>query len=207
MKLFMQVASCNLNRQKAYLSSCTCRIPINRIQAGVRGRYQLQFQNSLPQTLFTSSRIEAEGKVPVEIVMMDTELNKKITSGPLSSAKIEVLVLDGDFASYDNMEWTEKEFNEGIVREREGKRPLLTGDLVIMLNDGVGCLGDVSFTDNSSWIRSRKFRLGLRLVQSRCIEASVQEAVSGAFVVKDHRGECKSMSSIDHKHNHFKYII
>jgi len=48
------------------------------------------------------------------------------------------------------------------VREREGKRPLLTGDTTVQLKDGVGVVGDITFTDNSSWIRSRKFRLGVR---------------------------------------------
>ncbi|XP_020267975.1 calmodulin-binding protein 60 B-like [Asparagus officinalis] len=172
-----------------FVHSSSPRLPINRIQTSTSKRYRLHFQNTLPQTLFTGSRIEAEGREPVQIVIMDTELSQNISSGPLSSAKIEILVLDGDFGSDDQKEWTEKEFSDVIVREREGKRPLLTGELVITMNNGAGLLGDVAFTDNSSWIRSRKFRLGARIIQSRCSEASVQEAISGAFVVKDHRGE------------------
>ena len=135
--------------------------------------------------------------MPVQIVIMDTESNKKIMSGPLSSAKIEILVLDGDFGGDDQVEWTEKEFSDSVVRERDGKRPLLTGELVITLNNGVGYLGDAAFTDNSSWIRSRKFRLGARLLQSKCTDVSVQEAITGPFFVKDHRGECKSMFCVD----------
>lgn len=56
----------------------------------------------------------------------------------------------------------QEEFEQFIVKEREGKRPLLTGDTTVQLKDGVGFLGDITFTDNSSWIRSRKFRLGVR---------------------------------------------
>lgn len=131
--------------------------------------------------------------MPVKIVVTETKSSRIITSGFLSSAKVEVIVLDGDFGSDDQVEWTEKEFNDNILREREGKRPLLTGELVITLNDGIGFLGEAAFTDNSSWIRSRKFRLGARLLQNRCSEISVQEAISGPFWVKDHRGECKSV--------------
>ena len=131
--------------------------------------------------------------MPVQIGVMDTELNKKITSGLLASAKIEILVLDSDFGGDDQVEWTEREFGDSVVRERDGKRPLLTGELVITLNNGVGYLGDAAFTDNSSWIRSRKFRLGARLLQSKYTDVSVQEAISGPFFVKDHRGECKSI--------------
>lgn len=177
------------------VSKALCRFvhsaprPNGRIRTGDSRPYRLHFQNSLPQTLFTGSRIEAEGKMPLQIVITDTNLNKIITSGPLSLAKIEILVLDGDFGSDDQSEWTEKEFSDSILREREGKRPLLTGELAITLNNGVGYLGDAVFTDNSSWIRSRKFRLGARLLQSKCNEVSIQEAISRPFWVKDHRGE------------------
>ncbi|XP_065019643.1 calmodulin-binding protein 60 B-like [Musa acuminata AAA Group] len=164
------------------------RVPLNKIQTAVSNRYRLQFRNSLPRTLFTSSKIEAEGQKPVEIVIVDSDSREIITCGPLSSIKVEILVLDGDFGIDGQEEWTEKEFGDSIVREREGKRPLLSGELMITLIKGVGCLGDANFTDNSSWTRSRRFRLGARVSQSRCIDR-VQEAVSGAFLVKDHRGE------------------
>lgn len=165
------------------------RMAGNRIEADDNRRYHLRFENSLPHTLFTGSKIEAEGKQPVQISIVDSKSKNKIATGPLSSLKIEILVIDGDFGVDEKLEWTEKEFNNSLVREREGKRPLLTGELAITLHDGVGFLGDVAFTDNSSWIRSRKFRLGARLLQSRCNEVSVREAISGAFYVKDHRGE------------------
>ncbi|KAJ6883204.1 hypothetical protein NC652_030433 [Populus alba x Populus x berolinensis] len=50
-------------------------------------------------------------------------------------------------------------------------------------------LGDIVFTDNSSWQRSRKFRLGARPVQKVSDEMRIWEGRSEAFVVKDHRGE------------------
>ncbi|KAH9755449.1 hypothetical protein KPL71_015788 [Citrus sinensis] len=154
----------------------------------VRG-LQLLFVNKLPCPIYTGSRIEAEDGGPVKIVLVDPISKTRVTSGPYSSMKVEILVLNGDFGSDDHENWTEREFLEKIVREREGKRPLVTGELHITLKDGVGILSDIVFTDNSSWIRCRKFRLGARVLQKGCREVRIKEAKSEAFVVKDHRGE------------------
>lgn len=105
--------------------------------------------------------------------------------------KVEIVVLDGDFPCGDGETWTSEEFEKNIVRERTGKRPLLTGESHVTMRDGSVVLGDFEFTDNSSWIRCRKFRLGARVVQRSCGGVKILEALSEAFVVKDHRGECK----------------
>ncbi|XP_072983502.1 protein SAR DEFICIENT 1-like isoform X2 [Typha latifolia] len=159
------------------------------IKAAASKRYRLQFQNSLPQTVFTGSKIEAENRRPIQLALVDTDGNQIVSSGPLSSVRIEIAVLDGDFGTDGQMDWTEKEFNDNIVREREGKRPLLTGDLVVTLSNGVGYIYDAAFTDNSSWIRCRKFRLGAKISRSTSTDGRVHEAISEAFWVKDHRGE------------------
>lgn len=153
--------------------------------------WQLHFVNKLPPTVFTGSKLEAEGSTLIKIVILDACCKDIVTSGPLSSVKIEILVLDGDFGTDDNENWTENQFNSNIVREREGRRPLVTGDLFVTLRSGVGYIEDVTFTDNSSWIRSRKFRLGARTVSGISNESRIREARSEAFVVKDHRGECE----------------
>lgn len=152
-------------------------------------RYKLQFQGSLPQTLFTGNRVEAENKQPLRVVLTDAATSQAVTSGPLSSMKLELLVLDGDFNADERLEHSEKEFSESVVFEREGKRPLLSGEVIVVLEKGVASIRDISFTDNSSWIRSRKFRLGARMSRASSIEERVQEAVSNPFLVKDHRGE------------------
>lgn len=131
--------------------------------------------------------------------MIDTFSNAIVTTGDFSAIRTEILVLDGGFGQED---WTPEEFNGSLVHERDGKRPLLAGDLSVLLCEGSGVFGDVNFTDNSSWTRSRKFRLGLRAVES---SADVKEAVSGAFMVKDHRGECKQTnhpSFLPHTNTH-----
>ena len=136
--------------------------------------------------------MESEYGTPLQIVLRDAATQNVVSSGPLSSVKIEVLVLSSEFGSDDQEDWTEREFSNGLVKQREGKRPLVTGEVTLNLRDGVCCLNDIVFTDNSSWIRSRKFRLAARVVQKAPgDEIRIREAISEAFQVKDHRGECK----------------
>ncbi|KAL3632742.1 hypothetical protein CASFOL_025726 [Castilleja foliolosa] len=157
-------------------------------QATIPRRLQLQFRSDLPHTLFTNSRIlSAEGRGPVSITLYDSISEEIITSGPLSSLKLCIVVLDGDFGSEDREDWTVDEFEKKTVKNRQGKRPLVTGDLMVTLHNGVGYISEITFTDNSSWIRSGKFRLGAKIHTTN--SSGIKEAMSNAFKVKDHRGE------------------
>ncbi|XP_052194140.1 calmodulin-binding protein 60 B-like isoform X2 [Diospyros lotus] len=153
-----------------------------------RRGFQLHFDGKLPVTLYTCSRIESEDRKPVKIVIYDAS-NKIISAGPPSSMKVEIVPLDGDFGANDQGEWTEQEFNAKILHARQGKRQLVTGKSVIRLRNGVGYINNVSFTDNSRWIRNQKFRLGARAVSSNSNEVRIREARSEPFRVKDLRGE------------------
>jgi len=152
---------------------------------------QLQFRNRLSLPIFTGSRVEGEQCCPIQVVLVDASTGHIITSGSESSTKVEIVVLEGDFEGDEEEDWTDKDFDSHVVREREGKRPLLTGDLLINLKEGIGILGELTFTDNSSWIRSRKFRLGARITAGCGSGIRIREAKTEAFTVKDHRGEYK----------------
>lgn len=147
----------------------------------------MQFDTGVHKILFTNNRIVSEGKIPVKIALYDPSTQEIVSSGPYSSMRVSVVVLQGGFASD---EWSPEEFESKVVQNREGKRPLLNGEMVVTLKNGVGYIGNLSFTDNSRWDRSGKFRLGVRK-SSGFDEMSVREGVSNAFKVKDHRGECK----------------
>ncbi|KAJ9552597.1 hypothetical protein OSB04_016642 [Centaurea solstitialis] len=148
---------------------------------------QLRILAKLPDTFFTGSTIESKDKTAVKIVLFDINSNKVVSYGPLSSLKIEIVPLDGDFIVDDDQDWSEKDFDSKVIHARDGRRPLMTGDLVVTLENGVGELGDLCFTDNSSWRRSRKFMVGARAKGTTGVR--IREARSQAFVVKDHRGE------------------
>lgn len=154
---------------------------------------QLQFRSRLSLPLFTGGKVEGEDGAAIHVVLVDASTGRFVTTGPESLAKLDVVVLEGDFNNEDGEDWTREDFDGHVVKEREGKRPLLTGDLQVTLKDGVGTLGELTFTDNSSWIRSRKFRLGLKVTSGCCEGIRIREAKTDAFTVKDHRGECTSL--------------
>ncbi|KAI9185443.1 hypothetical protein LWI28_007266 [Acer negundo] len=167
----------------------TPRTSLNQVEKSEGRILQLLFVNKLPSTIFTGSRLAAEDGGPIIIELIDPISKRRVTSGPYSSIKIQILVLNGDFGFEDQENWTEQEFGAKVVRERDGRKPLVTGELNITFRDGVGMISDIIFTDNSSWIRCRKFRLGARLLKSIGGQVRIKEARSEAFVVKDHRGE------------------
>lgn len=148
--------------------------------------------------LFTGGKIEGEQGAAIHVVLLDVTTGHVMTVGPEASAKLDVVVLDGDFNNEDDEGWSGEEFESHLVKERQGKRPLLTGDLQVTLKEGVGTLGELIFTDNSSWIRCRKFRLGLKVSSGYCEGMRVREAKTEAFTVKDHRGECKFSLSLSY---------
>lgn len=153
-------------------------------------RLQLQFLSNLSLPVFTGTRIEGGDCNTLKVALIDACTGKTVPSGIGSSATVEIVVLEGDFDSIEGDNWTVDEFNSNIVRERQGKKSLLLGNVRLKLEQGIGLVGDLSFTDNSSWTRSRKFRLGARVLDN-CDGDRVREAKSESFVVRDHRGECE----------------
>lgn len=145
----------------------------------------------MPPHLFTGAKVEGEQGAAIHVILLDHSTGTVLQTGPESAAKLNVVVLEGDFNEEADDIWTKEHFENHEVKEREGKRPLLTGDLQITLKEGVGTLGDLTFTDNSSWTRSRKFRLGVKISPGYCEGIRICEAKTDAFSVKDHRGECE----------------
>ncbi|CAH1426874.1 unnamed protein product [Lactuca virosa] len=118
---------------------------------------QLRFQTKLLPTFFTGNRIESEDKSGIKVGLFDAISNEIVSSGPLSSQKIELVALDGDFTFDDEEDWwPESDFDANIIHARDGKRPLLTGDLVLTLKDGVADLGNNQRSKKPSVFCKRK---------------------------------------------------
>ncbi|XP_023755114.1 protein SAR DEFICIENT 1 isoform X1 [Lactuca sativa] len=148
---------------------------------------QLKFRKHLTLPIFTGTKILDEDGNPLEIYLVDTD--NSLESSFSSALKLQIHVVDGDFPSSNSIIWTSDDFEKSIVKERRGKRPLLAGDVSVTMRDGVVSIGDIELTDNSSWIRSRKFRIAARVVHGATPGVVIREAMTEAFVVKDHRGE------------------
>lgn len=148
---------------------------------------RLVFNRPLSLPIFTGSKIEDVDNNFLQIFLIDTQNGLATHPTPI---KLQVVVLDGDFAP-EGDNWTTAGFEKHIVRERTGRRPLLAGEFHVILRDGIATIGDLSFTDNSSWIRSQHFKIGVRVVQDGKRGPKIKEAITEAFRVKDHRGERK----------------
>ncbi|KAJ8492258.1 hypothetical protein OPV22_013979 [Ensete ventricosum] len=160
-----------------------------QIEAAESSSLKLAFKQQPSLPIFTGSKIEDIENNPLQIIIVDVADGEVPLSSLPSAVKVEIVVLDGDFPSGDGNEWTSAEFQKKMVRERTGKRPLLTGDVNVTLRDGTAYISDLAFTDNSSWIRSRHFRIGARVVPKGYNGPSIKEAMTEPFMVKDHRGE------------------
>lgn len=178
------------------------RSPSLRIKAPEPSTLGLIFPKGLSLPIFTGSKVTDEESNQLKVVLVDTSGEQMVPVLLPNPVKVDIVVLDGDFPSGGdgNNNWTSEEFDRNIVRERTGKRPLLTGELAVTIRNGVCSIGDIEFTDNSSWIRSRKFRIGAKVAQGSCQGVRIREAMTQAFVVKDHRGECKFQSSYSLKY-------
>ncbi|VVB17308.1 unnamed protein product [Arabis nemorensis] len=185
--LFRRIVSEEVERALSRLgnSNSTSRSEPKEIQ-GVDGRsLQIRFRTRMPPHLFTGGKVEGEQGSAIHVVLIDANTGNVVEAGEESKTKLNIVVLDGDFNDEDHVDWTREHFESFEVKEREGKRPILTGDRHVILKEGVGTLGELTFTDNSSWIRSRKFRLGVKAASG----FHIREAKTEPFAVKDHRGE------------------
>ncbi|KAA0050930.1 calmodulin-binding protein 60 B-like [Cucumis melo var. makuwa] len=141
-------------------SSSSSTVQLNNHNNEETTNFRLCFLNQIPSTIFTNNEIETGNGDALQVALIDDNNSNAIVSdGPLSIAQIEVSVLDGD---------SDKFMSQNILSPRDGKRPLIVGDdLKLHLKNGVGFIQSLSFTDNSSWVRSKQFRLGLRIVDDK----------------------------------------
>ncbi|KAF8776564.1 hypothetical protein HU200_003282 [Digitaria exilis] len=148
-------------------------------------RYKLTFTNGLGTEVFTKKVICDTNGGPLRICVIAH--GHEPTDPNILSAKIRVVVLDGDFDKHNQKSWTLEEFSNSIVRPRDRVGAVLTGDLELTLKNGEAYLIGATFIDNSKFVRSGKFRLGVTVIDN--IGERVQEGITEPFIVKERRGE------------------
>ncbi|CAD5183306.1 unnamed protein product [Musa acuminata subsp. malaccensis] len=119
-----------------------------------------------------------------------------------SPIKVEIVVLDGDFPRENSQDWNTDEFNSSILEKRENKRSLLLGDSKAQLRQGIASFGTLKVTDNSSWVRTGKFRLGVRVSPGSYKGPRIKESITESFRVLDHRSKFNQKPhppSLDHE--------
>jgi hypothetical protein len=147
------------------------------------------FLNGL-KPVYTMMKLEAKDGSALRVAIVENLENDQssiVRFGYLSSARVEVVVLHGNFNAKNEESWPPEEFNKHIVWGREKSAKLLNGDLTLKLSGGEAFLESANFTDNSSFTSTKKFRLGLRLVNAS--GERVLEGITEPFRVKERRVE------------------
>lgn len=149
---------------------------------------QLSFTKPLSLSIYTKANIKDRDNNALQIQLVATSPHES-SMNIMPHLKVEIVVLDGDFP--DGEDWTSEDFESHIVKERKGKRPLLVGDCKVTIQQGLpASVHKLEFTDNSSWVRSRRFRLGARVSPQSYRGPRIKEAITDRFTVLDHRGKC-----------------
>lgn len=153
---------------------------------------KLQFRNTISQKILTCEQIKGEGNRFVEVVLVDDSTGNIIVDGPEASATVQIVVLKGEAdEAFDGDDWTVEEFDEHIVPEMEGKKPLLAGNVRLRLERGVAVLDNIKFRHHAIKVMPPLCRIGARIVD-KFDGVRIKEAKTGFFKVRDFRNKCKS---------------
>ncbi len=137
---------------------------------------------------WAETRLKNLDGFPTQVELVDARTGNVVSEGAKSSATFNVVVLEGSSGAEVEADIDKGNWNEHVVKPREGRKSLLVGGLKVTLKEGKGSLDtNLRFTDNSSFVPSKKFRLGLEDISG----SHIQGAVTNAFHVKDARGKCK----------------
>uniref|UniRef100_A0A0E0MI03 Calmodulin-binding protein-like n=1 Tax=Oryza punctata TaxID=4537 RepID=A0A0E0MI03_ORYPU len=150
---------------------------------------ELRFLNKLKPRLYTQEKIRAADGTAIQIALYKD--NQIVQSGPLSSARIELLALEGDFNDDAPQNWTECMFSQNIARFRKG--PVL-GVCQIKLKNGEASPSDISFVVPSSKSRSGMFILAARVHSSDKAGFRIMEALMDPVVVQVYRNKANKNS-------------
>lgn len=143
----------------------------------------LKFLQDIPPVVYTGENIVVKD-TSIDIALFDAATGELVKYGPEAYAKVEIVLLNGDFDP--SRDWTPDQFNIQIVGGRGRSSMLIGKDLYLKLQRGVGSVGEIKLKHGAQWMKKSKFRLGARVVHlPDTIE--VREAVTGLFLIKDKR--------------------
>ncbi|CAK9196392.1 unnamed protein product [Sphagnum troendelagicum] len=130
---------------------------------------------------------------PTQVELVDARTGNVVSNGAESSATFHVVVLEGSSGAEVEADIDKGNWKELVVKPRDGRKSLLVGGLKVTLKEGKGSLDtNLRFKDNSSFVSSKKFRLGLEDISG----SHIQGAVTNAFHVKDARGKSNGKKEV-----------
>ncbi|CAL4898768.1 unnamed protein product [Urochloa decumbens] len=152
-------------------------VPANESNTNTR----LCFMNNLRQRVYTDKYITDDNNAAIKVAVFEGD--KMITTGPLSKAKIEILVLRGNFYDKCRDSWTEEEFDKHIVQD-QNEKALVLG--TAWLNNGEVELKKIRFKEGSN---REKFIVGARVSKSKYTHGRIREAIMEPVTVMVGRNE------------------
>ncbi|CAM6013663.1 unnamed protein product [Sphagnum balticum] len=140
----------------------------------------------MPPHFWAETKLKNLDGSPIQVELVDAITGNVVSEGAGSSAKFNLVVLEGSSEAEVEADIDKGNWNEHVVKPRHGRKSLLVGGLKVTLKEGKGSLDtNLCFKDNSSFVSSKKFRLGLEDIS----DSHIQGAVTNAFHVKDARGK------------------
>ncbi|XP_039165894.1 calmodulin-binding protein 60 D-like [Eucalyptus grandis] len=86
--------------------------------------FQLHFMTNMSSHLFTEKKVQGDQGAAIRVALLNLETGDVVQSGPGSTAKLNVVVFDGDIEEVD---WTREHLESHIISEGPDKRkPLLS---------------------------------------------------------------------------------
>ncbi|KAH9547465.1 hypothetical protein CY35_11G035300 [Sphagnum magellanicum] len=140
----------------------------------------------MPPHFWAETKLKNLDGTPIQVELVDARTGNVVSEGAESSAKFNLMVLEGSNGAEVEADIDKGNWNELVVKPRDGRKSLLVGGLKVTLKEGKGSLDtNLRFKDNSSFVSSKKFRLGLEDISG----SHIQGAVTNSFHVKDARGK------------------
>jgi Calmodulin binding protein-like len=163
-----------------------------------RPAHMLRFANFLPAEVFMNRPLVDADNNPLQIELVNIE-SGEICTGALSSLKVEIFVVRGDFPS----NYRKLKTCKALSPRNKATIPLLVqASTTKTARKGLSCKKKFTvklhngravvrgkITDNSSWVRSKMFKLVARAVKGSYQEKAIKVALSEAFAVKESKLE------------------
>ncbi|GFS32652.1 calmodulin-binding protein [Actinidia rufa] len=148
---------------------------------------KLQFLDKLSLPILTGTEIKGQDNASIRIALCDGFTGQLVNYGPEASAMVELVAIENDFNGYEGDDWSQEEFDSKIVRETEGIKSPLIGDVYLKLENGIGFIDNIRFRHTKCWRKRHEFRLGAKIVDG-FHGVRVREAKTEPFTVGDRRG-------------------
>ncbi|KAL9250478.1 Calmodulin-binding protein 60 C-like protein [Drosera capensis] len=146
---------------------------------------ELRIRTPLSLRIYTEDEVTGKDGKEILVALVDAK-GEVVKSFP--EVKLNVDVLHGDFNSGNDRTWSKEDFDGHIVKKRDNKA-LLVGHRQVTLKGGFAKVIGLKFADNSSFVRTNEFRLGVQVAPPDCEGRRIREAITGPFRVLDRRGK------------------